>query len=143
MKGRPILPLLLVPLALGWLPQACSQPDSMEFFVRSADARDGVYIYSLPLADTTAAYDFWLYSRVGSRPIESLQLNVQWLAPSGRAFSEVVYMRAEAGAGTKAPYRSGMVPAEAGDWQLSIRPVGADADFLGMGVICKKKNGTR
>ena len=85
MRGRTILPLLLA-AALGALLPGCSQPDSLELFVRRDAARDGVYIYSLPLADTTAAYDFWFYSRVGSRPIESLQLNVQWLAPSGRAF---------------------------------------------------------
>lgn len=143
MKGRPILPLLMLAgVCAGGLLPACSQPDSQEWFVRRDEARDGVYIYSLPLADTTAAYDFWFYSRVGSRPIESLQLNVQWLAPSGRAFSEVVYMRCVETGGSKEAYRSGMVPAEAGDWQLSVRPVGVDEDFLGLGVICKK-NGTR
>lgn len=142
MRGRTILPLLLA-AALGALLPGCSQPDSLELFVRRDAARDGVYIYPLPLADTTAAYDFWFYSRVGSRPIESLQLNVQWLAPSGRAFSEVVYMRSVGTGGSKEAYRSGMVPAEAGDWQLSVRPVGVDADFLGLGVVCKKRNGTR
>ena len=45
--------------------------------------------------------------------------------------------------GEKELYRSGMVPAQAGDWQLSVRPVGVDEDFLGLGVICKKRDGTR
>jgi len=62
---------------------------------------------------------------------------------SGNGFSETVYMRRVEVRGTREAYRSGMVPAEAGDWQLSVRPVGVDADFLGLGVICKRKDGTR
>ena len=143
MKGRAILPLLLAAGLFGAMLPGCSQPDSLELFVRRDDARDGVYVYTLPLADTTAAYDFWFYSRTAVRPLESLRLNVQWLAPSGKAFPEVVYMRSVTVRGSRELYRSGMIPAEAGDWQLSVRPVGADEDLLGMGVICKKKNGTR
>ena len=45
--------------------------------------------------------------------------------------------------GSKELYRSGVVPAQAGDWQLSVRPVGVDEDFLGLGVIYKKRDGTR
>ncbi|MBQ9659679.1 MAG: hypothetical protein IJV37_00235 [Bacteroidales bacterium] len=142
MQGRRILPLLLAAAALGWLP-GCSQPDSLELFVRRDAARDGVYVYSLPLTDTTCAYDFWFYSRAGREPLENLQLNVQWIAPSGKRFSEVVYMRTVSTLGTKELYRSGMVPAEAGEWQLSVRPVGVKEDFPGFGVVCKKRDGTR
>lgn len=134
---------LLAACIFGCLAAACSQPDSLELFVRRDAARDGVYVFSLPLTDTTAAYDFWFYSRVGKRPTGSLQLNVQWLAPSGDAFSETVYMRPVGLLGSKEAYRSGMVPAQAGDWQLSVRPVGVEEDFLGFGVICKRRDGTR
>lgn len=141
MRGSLLRGLAL--LALGWGAAACSQPDATELFVRRDAARDGVYIYSLPLSDTTAAYDFWFYSRVEKQALENLQLNVQWLAPSGNGFSETVYMRRVDPGGTKELYRSGMVPAEAGDWQLSVRPVGVDGDFLGLGVVCKRNDGTR
>ena len=115
----------------------------MEEFIFRKDARDGVYVFSLPLTDTTATYDFWFYSRVGKTPLSNLQLNVQWLAPSGNGFSETVYMRHVEVGGTRELYRSGMVPAEAGDWQLSVRPVGVDEDFPGLGVVCKRRDGTR
>ena len=132
---------VLAVLALGLALSACREPDSLELFVRQDEARDGVYVYSLPLKDTTAAYDFWFYSRTEHNALESLQL--KWLAPSGDGFSETVYMRSVEPKGSKELYRSGMVPAQAGDWQLSVRPVGVDGDFLGLGVICKKQDGTR
>ena len=134
---------LLSALSLGWALTGCREPDGWETFLRRDAARDGVYVFSLPLADTTAAYDFWFYSRMGRRPLENLQLNVQWLAPSGEGFSETVYMRRVEVSGTRELYRTGMVPAEAGDWQLSVRPVGAGEDFLGLGVMFRKQDGTR
>ena len=75
--------------------------------------------------------------------MENLQLNVQWLAPSGDAFSETVYMRSVGPRGSREPYRSAVVPAQAGDWQLSVRPVGAEGELLGWGVVYKKRDGTR
>ena len=121
----------------------CREPDGYETFVRRDAARNGVYVFSLPLADTTAAYDFWFYSRTRRHAVENLQLNVQWLAPSGDGFSETVYMRSVQRRGSKELYRSGMVPAQAGDWQLSVRPVGAEDELLGWGVVYKKHDGTR
>ena len=115
----------------------------MELFLRRDQARDGVYVYALPLKDTTAAYDFWLYSRTARQPLEDVQLNIQWLSPSGDGFSETVYMRRVEPRGSKELYRSGMVPAQAGSWQLSVRPVGVDEGFLGLGVIVRKQDGTR
>ena len=134
---------VLAVLVFGLALSGCMVPDTQEQFVRKDMARGGIYVYTLPLTDTTAAYDFWFYSRTEYRKLESLQLNVQWLAPSGDGFSETVYMRAVDPKGSKELYRSGMVPAEAGDWQLSVRPVGVDKDFLGLGVICKKQDGTQ
>ena len=142
MKFR-VLGACLAAFFLGWLLPACSEPDGMEEFIFRKDARDGVYVFSLPLTDTTARYDFWFYSRVGKTPLSNVQLNVQWLAPSGDGFSETVYMRSVDTRGTKERYRSGMVPAEAGDWQLSVRPVDVGEDFLGLGVVYKKQDGTR
>ena len=135
---------LLVALACGLMLPGCSEPDGVELFVRREEVRGGVYVFSLPLKDTTAAYDFWFYSRAERDRLENLRLNVQWLAPSGDGFAETVYMRTVEPRGTKELYRSAMVPAQAGDWQLSVRPVGADGAIRGLGVICKKnEDGTR
>ena len=134
---------LFAALCLAAVLQACSRSEDLEFFVRQADARDGVYVYSLPLRDTTAAYDLWFFSRTASQRVENLRLNVQWLAPSGDAFAETVYMRSVESRGTRELYRSGMIPAQAGNWQLSVRPVGADGELLGFGIVCKKRDGTR
>ena len=136
-----LAPLLL--LACGWGLTACSEPDALELFVRRDQAREGTYVYSLPLTDTTAAYDFWFYSRTARHPLHSLQLDVAWQAPSGDSFSETVYMREVSPRGSREAYRSGMVPAQAGQWQLSVRPVGTDEDFLGLGIEMRKRDGTR
>ena len=135
---------LLVALACGLMLPGCSEPDGVELFVRREEVRGGVYVFSLPLKDTTAAYDFWFYSRSERERLENLQLNVQWLAPSGDGFAETVYMKTVERRGSKELYRRAMVPAQAGDWQLSVRPVGADGAIRGLGVICKKnEDGTR
>ena len=135
--------LAVAALSCTCLLKACREPDGDEFFLRREAARDGVYIYTLPLTDTTAAYDFWFYSRTRKHTVENLQLNVQWLAPSGEAFSETVYMRSVGPPGSRAAYRSEVVPARAGDWQLSVRPVGAEKELLGWGVVYRKHDGTR
>ena len=142
MPRRRILVLLILLAGFSALP-GCSEPDTLELFARRSKARNGVYLFTFPLQDTTARYDFWFYSRTERTALESVQLNVQWLAPSGDAFSETVYMRSVEPRGTKELYRSGMVPAQAGDWQLSVRPVDEDGELLGLGIIVKKQDGTR
>ena len=142
MRLRGLL-LTAAALVFAGMLQACREPDGGETFIRQDAVRDGVYIYTLPLTDTTAAYDFWFYSRTRRHTVENLQLNVQWLAPSGDAFAETVYMRSVGPRGSREAYRSEVVPAQAGDWQLSVRPVGAEEELLGWGVVYKKRDGAR
>ena len=101
-SSRLLLPLLSAALLL-----SCSRPLSTEIFVRSDEARDGVYVFDLTLADSLVNYDFWFYSRTLDEPLTSLPLNVQWLSPSGRRFSETVYMRKVDSDGERELYRSG------------------------------------
>ena len=143
MARRGFLRLAFAALCLAAVLPGCSPPEDMEVFVPRQEARNGVYVFTLPLQDTTAAYDFWFYSRTETRPVENLRLNVQWLAPSGDALTETVYMRSVGPKGAKERYRSGMIPAQAGDWQLSVRPVGAEDELLGFGLVCKKLDWTR
>jgi len=135
--------LLLTALACSLALASCEESEDVEEFVRRDEARAGVYVYKMEQADTTSAYDVWFYSRTVDRPLEGVEMRVQWLAPSGEAFAETVYMRRIDPRGTKELYRSGVVPAQAGTWQLSVRPVGVGEDFLGLGVIFKKQDGTR
>ena len=135
--------LLLTALACSLALASCVESEDVEEFVRRDEARAGVYVYKMELADTTSAYDVWFYSRTVDRPLEGVEMRVQWLAPSGEAFAETVYRRRIDPRGTKELYRSGVVPAQAGTWQLSVRPVGVGEVFLGLGVIFKKQDGTR
>ena len=135
--------LTALALVFAGMLQACREPDGGETFIRQDAGRDGVDSYTLPRTDTAAACGFWVYARTRRHTVENLQLNVQWLAPSGDAFSETVYMRSVGPRGSREAYRSEVVPAQAGDWQLSVRPVGAEEELLGWGVVYKKRDGTR
>lgn len=137
--GRSRFPAILSAMLLL---AGCARPLSTEMFVRSDRADNGVYVFDLELEDSVTVYDFWFYSRTVSRGISSLPLNVQWLSPSGRRFSETVYMKSVDADGEKELYRSGVVLSESGLWRLSVRPVGVDDEFCGLGVICKE-HGTR
>jgi len=139
-------PIFRVAWALLWvlvpLLSACREPDSVERFLRRDAVPDGLYVYTLPLTDTTAAYDFWFYTRSERDKLDNFRLDVRWTAPSGESFTETVYMHGITPQGSRELYRSGMVPAQAGEWRLSVRPQEAD-EIFGLGLICKKHDGTR
>lgn len=116
---------------------ACSEPSSRETFVRS----DGSGEYSFPVAmpDSTAAYDILFYTVVDKVPmapdtLASFPMLVTWKSPSGRYFSETVYYPV---ALHRVLYRSGIVPAEAGDWSLSVSVAPEPEGLRGLGLIVK------
>ena len=121
----------------------CSRPLSTEIFVRSDRASEGVYVFDLTLRDSLAEYDFWFYSRTLGKTLTSLPLEVLWLSPSGERFSETVYMKKVDADGEKELYRSGVVPAESGEWRICVRPHDVDESFCGLGIICEEHDGTR
>ena len=45
--------------------------------------------------------------------------------------------------GERELYRSGVVLSEGGQWRLSVRPLGVDDNFCGLGLICEEHDGTR
>lgn len=137
-RNRAAVIVLAVLLAL----TGCRRPLSTELFVRADRAESGVYMFDIELEDSLSAYDFWFYGRTSGGSISSLPLNVQWLSPSGRRFSETVYMKSVDADGERELYRSGVVPAEGGLWRISVRPIGAGGNFCGLGIICKE-HGTR
>ena len=141
--GSRILRIFVAAMAAGLSLASCSEPRSNEQFVRADQASDGVYVFTVPLTDSLAVYDFSFYSRTGVGTIHSLEMRVQWLAPSGDSMAETVYMSEVGPKGNSEIYRSGVVPAEYGDWKISVRPVGVDSDFTGLGLITERRDGTR
>ena len=138
MKAGALIPCL-VALALCLAPSGCVKPASSEKFIPAAKAQAGIYVFDFEMADTLSTYDFYFYTRVDGPQLDSLPLKVMWVAPSGESFTETVYMDPTA---VMEPYRSGVRPAEAGDWRICVRPVGVSGGFRGLGLVCKD-NGTR
>ena len=118
------LALLLVLLA------SCREPLSTEQFVRGA----GPYVFTVDMSDTTAAYDFDLFTRLEGTHTEivSLQpsalLRAEWRSPSDSVLVEKVYLPLQGERSTYytkdiyEPYRADVRPVEPGVWTLTIRP---------------------
>lgn len=135
---RIILPVTLLLLAAG------CRPASYEQFIRADQAQDGEYVFALDLSDSTATYDLSLYTRVdptlmaAATPSAELALQVCWMNPGGEAMSEIVYLPFGAEAGSVKLYRSGVNPAPAGEWHLSVTPIAPPEGLRGIGIICKR-----
>jgi len=154
----PLLPLLLL--------LACNPPRSYEEFIPAEHSGglafdDNVYRFDLDLSDSTAVYDVYFYTRVentGLTQVRSdhgqLGLEINWLSPltavSDSSFtagqsvlSETVYMPLGDDRGSKTLYRSGVSPGLYGLWTLEVKTLDAPKGLRGLGIICKKRNGTR
>ena len=136
------------------------RPASYEQFIRADQAQDGEYVFALDLPDSTATYDLSLYTRVdpalmaAATPSAELALQVCWLAPAEGGtplggstspacfampeLSEIVYLPFGAEAGSVKLYRSGVKPAPAGEWHLSVTPIAPPEGLRGIGIICKR-----
>ena len=121
---------------------SCDAADSVEYFVPSRDAQDGIYAFNLEMTDSLTAYDVSFYTRVDADKSDWLCLDVLWRSPSGKTFSETVYMKSGGSRGAMEPYRRGLQPVEQGSWKLEIKPVDPPRGLRGMGVVCKN-NGSR
>ena len=115
MRKAPYILLFLLLLT------GCHEPMSVERFVKG----EGPYTFFVEMVDSTASYDFDLYTRVDApmdslRKMTSLPLTVTWTSPSFHVFKEDVYMPME-GQGSffsrqvRVPYRAGVRPTEWGD----------------------------
>jgi hypothetical protein len=127
---------------------ACREPLSTEQFVRGA----GPYVFSVDMSDTTAAYDFDLYTRLEGTHTEmitlqpSALLRAEWRSPSDSVLVEKVYLPLQGEHETYytrdiyEPYRANVRPVEPGVWTLTLRPEDR-AQVLplrGMGLVVKK-----
>jgi len=134
--------LLLVLLA------SCREPLSSEQFVRGA----GPYVFTVDMSDSTAAYDFDLYTRLDGTHTEmitleqSALLRAEWRSPSDSVMVEKVYLPLHGEHSTYytkdvyEPYRADVRPVEPGIWTLTIRPEDRSQllPLRGMGLVVKK-----
>ena len=132
--------LLLIVLFTG-----CREPMSYERFVKG----EGPYTFFVDMTDSTAAYDFDLYTRVDApldslRKLTALPLTVTWTSPSFHVFKEDVYLPME-GQGSffsrqvRAPYRAGVRPEEWGQWVVAVRVNNPPEGLRGMGLVVERK----
>ena len=122
---------------------ACKEPPSVETFLPG----DGPYVFPVEMADSTASYDFDLYTRIDAdaeeiAQLQELPLDVEWKSPSDSSFRERVYLPLSGQGGpfnrdVYHPYRAGMRPVECGSWTLTFR-VPADIPRRGMGLVVRK-----
>ena len=137
------------PSFIGWLillavAFSCREPLERDCFIKGS----GPYVFTVEMGDTTAAYDFALYTRVDGRTDgrQSLPMDLHWRAPSDRLYSETVYLplqgkRADGSLQVYAPYREDVRPYEAGTWTLtlSIPDSVALSGMRGMGLLVTRR----
>jgi len=122
----------------------CREPMSTEKFVKG----EGPYTFFVEMSDSTATYDFDLYTRVDApldslRKMQALPLTVTWTSPSFHVFKEDVYLPMEGKTSlysrqVRAPYRSGVQPGEWGQWIVNVRVNDPPEGLRGMGLVVSR-----
>ena len=123
----------------------CREPMSVERFVKG----EGPYTFFVDMGDSTASYDFDLYTRVDApvdtlRKMAALPLQVIWTSPSFHVFREEVYLPMDGKMSlfskqVRAPYRAGVRLDEWGQWQIVVRVQDPPEGLCGMGLIVARK----
>ena len=141
MRNRTIILFLLAFAALN----GCREPMSVEKFVKG----EGPYSFFVDMTDSTATYDFDLYTRVDApldslRKLQALPLTVTWTSPSFHVFKEEVYLPMEGHMSlfskeVRAPYRAGVQPGEWGQWVVNVRVTNPPEGLRGMGLVVARK----
>ena len=123
----------------------CREPMSVEKFVKG----EGPYTFFVEMTDSSATYDFDLYTRVDApldslRKLPALPLTVTWTSPSFHVFKEDVYLPMDGKMSlfskqVRAPYRAGVRPAEWGQWVVGVRVNDPPEGLCGMGLVVARK----
>lgn len=125
---------------------SCSRPPATEEFRRVDQSVNGLYSFPVDMSDSLSLYTISFYTKLVGKKTVSVPLQVLWISPSGKMYSESVNMTAGDRKGDRAVYRSDIVPKEYGLWTLGIGSLNDIPGFLGIGVICENKpigDGTR
>lgn len=134
-------------ILLALLAVSCREPLSTEVFIPG----DGPYAFTVDMTDSTATYDFDLYTRLDGKPDELIPLKgtllrAEWRSPSDSVFVERIYLpltgsrRSFFSRQIYEPYRADVRPAEPGLWTLSLRQEDRSQviPFRGMGLVVRK-----
>ena len=123
----------------------CREPMSVERFVKG----EGPYTFFVEMSDSTASYDFDLYTRVDApadslRKLAALPLQVTWTSPTFHVFREEVYLPMDGKMSlfskqVRAPYRAGIKPIEWGPWQLVVWVQDPPEGLCGMGLVVHRR----
>ena len=126
---------------------SCQEPLSTERFIPGG----GPFVFTVDLSDSTAAYDFDLYTRLDADPEELVQLKgmllrAEWRSPSDSLFVEKIYLpltgtrRSYFSREIYEPYRADVRPAEPGQWTLTFRQEDRSqvVPFRGLGLVVRK-----
>lgn len=149
---RPVSMILLAAMAGMFL--SCSEPLVTETFVRSSQRdADGCYRYCVDMSDSLSSYSLYFFTRIdgpGAGDRRDIRLHVDLVSPSGQRYAEETVIPSGSfrsnGRFTSdcyVPYRTGFVPAEYGDWMLSVTVDGEAAmeGFRGLGLrISRQKD---
>jgi len=123
---------------------SCQRPDTTEQFLREDQSQFGIYTFDEYMSDSLSNYTVSFYTAVDGKKAQiCVPLQVAWISPGGKTFSETVYMTAGSSSGDREVYRSGLVPYEFGHWTLGIASLHDIEGFRGIGVIVERKDGTR
>ena len=128
---------------------SCSRPESEGKFVRVEDRQiDGTYLFEADMSDSLCAYDLTLYAKIDKKNVSigGLPFVVRLVSPSGKIFTETVYMKNSDkirssfySSDFKALYRSGLVPTEFGLWSVRIKTGHIDK-LLGVGLVVSRNS---
>jgi len=134
-------------ILLAILAVACQEPLSTEQFIPGG----GPYVFTVDLSDTTAAYDFDLYTRLDGDPedlipVKGTLLRAEWRSPSDSVFVEKIYLPLT---GTRQsffsrqvyePYRADVRPVQPGQWTLTFRQEDRSqvVPFRGLGLVVRR-----
>jgi len=123
----------------------CREPMSVEKFVKG----EGPYTFFVDMSDSSAVYDFDLYTRVDApldslRKLQAMPLSVTWTSPSFHVFKEDVFLPMEGKTSlssrqVRAPYRTGVQPDEWGQWIVAVQVEDPPKGLQGMGLVVARK----
>lgn len=151
-SGKLQLAAIFALLSSALILSGCSSPDTVVSYVHVSKADSlGRLEFALVFPDTTSDYDISFYSRLdcSAREFSALTefpVGIELLSPSGKEYSETVYVPLDSFGGQggsvhdfSVPYRKGAVPVEGGEWKMYLT-LPDISGLHGMGVILKHNN---
>lgn len=135
---------------------SCSRPDSYEpFIVREKAEYGDTYSFELNCSDLSSSYSLDFYTRLerepfGDFPSEPMNLDLRFISPDGTAYSDTVAFDL----GTLSdssyyahdyylPYTNKLDVNTPGYWRLKVKAINQPEEMLGLGIVLKRRDGTR